>query len=637
MIREIRMTAFSTRGILLIAVGLTGLGAGGLALGENPGKKSNLDISSSATIDRLKADLFFLASPDREGRGPLTNGLEKAGDYIASRFKELGLKPLSKDGSYFQPFTVNGVVMTGPAAIEFKGPEGKTNGFLVEPGKKSNDAVVLALSAEGKFGGDLAFVGYGITMGKDGAYDDYQGINAEKKIVMILRDAPRAGRKDDGFESPNRRRTLSSLTEKIGNAQKHNAAGVIFVNDKATAGEKDPLIDFSYLATNRFGAKIPVFMISRKQADSLLKASGLGDLAQKEEAIDKDLKPQSADIKGVSVTMEAKLKRGSVIPVRNVIGVLEGSGPLADEAVVVGAHYDHVGSGGFGSLGAGRVAAIHQGADDNGSGTTAMLELAKRYAIEKDRVGRKIIFMAFSAEELGLFGSVHYCKEPLFPLEKTAAMVNLDMVGRLRPDKESKKDRMLIQGSGTSEGFEALLDRINKGYEFTTVRQKSGFGPSDHSSFASKKIPVLFLWTDVHDDYHRPTDTPDRINYDGMEKIIRFASEVIDEVSTIKEKPKFIEVKTAKQSGARQGGPKLGFRPGYAEDDKGVEVEAVNDGEPAAKAGIKGGDRIVKIDGKEIKNLEVYMEAMQGKKAGQTIKVGILRQGKAMEVNVKLD
>lgn len=632
------MTTVSTCGKQVFAIGLAVIGVSGLVFGAFPGKNSTLDISPSATKERLKTDLFYLASPEREGRGPLTNGLEKAGDYIAARFKELGLKPLAKDGSYFQPFTVGGVVMNGPSSIEFKGNDGKTTGILVEPGKTSKDATLVALSAEGKVSGELTFAGYGITMGKDGSYDDYQGINAEKKIVLILRDAPRPGRKDDGFDTPNRRRSLSSLTEKIGNAQKHNAAGVIFVNDKANAGEKDQLIDFSFLATNRFGAKIPVFMISRKQADDLLKSSGLGDLAQKEEAIDKELKPQSADIKGVSVTMEAKLKRGNVIPVRNVIGVLEGSGPLADEAVVVGAHYDHVGSGGFGSLGAGKVAAIHQGADDNGSGTTAMLELAKRYASEKDRVGRKIIFMAFSAEELGLFGSVHYCKEPLYPLEKTAAMVNLDMVGRLRPDKESKKDRMLIQGSGTSEGFESLLDRINKSYEFTTVRQKSGFGPSDHSSFASKKIPVLFLWTDVHDDYHRPTDTPDRINYDGMEKIIRFASEVIDEFSTTKEKPKFVEVKTAKQSGTRtSGGPRLGFRPGYAEDDKGVEVEGVSDGEAAAKAGIKAGDRIVKIDDKEIKNLEVYMEAMQGKKVGQTIKVGILRQGKAMELNVKLE
>ena len=288
-------------------------------------------------------------------------------------------------------------------------------------------------------------------------------------------------------------------------------------------------------------------------------------------------------------------------------------------------------------MGAGRVVAIHQGADDNGSGTTAMLELAKRFASHKDRQGRKLIFMAFSAEELGLFGSVHYCKEPLYPIEKTAAMINLDMVGRLRPDKESKKDRMLVQGSGTSEGFEALLDKINKSYDFTTVRQKSGFGPSDHSSFASKKIPVLFLWTDVHEDYHRPSDTPDKINYEGMDKIIRFGSEVIGELASVKEKPKFIEVKTARTGGTRQGGPRLGFRPGYNEDEKGVAVEGVTEGEPAAKAGIKAEDKIVKIDGKEVKNLEVYMEIMQAKKVGQTIKIGIIRKGKALELDVKLE
>ena len=621
----------------LVDIGVCQLAWLNSTLGADNDKTANLDKSTKATISRLKSDLFYLASPDREGRGPLTNGLQRAGDYIAERFKEIGLKPLAKDGTYFQPFTVGGVVMNKPSTIEFKGPDGKTKAFVVEPGKKILDATVLALSSEGKATGSLVFAGYGITMGKEGTYDDYQGLNTEKKMVMILRDAPRQGRKDDGFENANRRRTLSSLTEKIGNAQKHNAAGVIFVNDKQGAAETDTLIDFAYLATNRFGGKIPVFMISRKLADSMLIASGQAKLADKEAAIDNDLKPQSAEIKGYSVIMDAHLKRGDVIPVRNVVGVLEGSGPLADEAIVIGAHYDHVGSGGFGSMGAGRVVAIHQGADDNGSGTTAMLELAKRFASQKDRQGRKLIFMAFSAEELGLFGSVHYCKEPLYPIEKTAAMINLDMVGRLRPDKESKKDRMLVQGSGTSEGFEALLDKINKSYDFTTVRQKSGFGPSDHSSFASKKIPVLFLWTDVHEDYHRPSDTPDKINYEGMDKIIRFGSEVIGELASVKEKPKFIEVKTARTGGTRQGGPRLGFRPGYNEDEKGVAVEGVTEGEPAAKAGIKAEDKIVKIDGKEVKNLEVYMEIMQAKKVGQTIKIGIIRKGKALELDVKLE
>lgn len=621
----------------LVAFGFCQLAWLNNSLGADNDKTANLDKSTKATISRLKSDLFYLASPDREGRGPLTNGLQRAGDYIAERFKEIGLKPLAKDGTYFQPFTVGGVVMNEPSTIEFKGPDGKTKAFVVEPGKKIPDATVLALSSEGKATGSLVFAGYGITMAKEGTYDDYQGLNTEKKIVMILRDAPRQGRKDDGFENANRRRALSSLTEKIGNAQKHNAAGVIFVNDKQNAAETDTLIDFAYLATNRFGGEIPVFMISRKLADSMLIASGQAKLADKEAAIDNDLKPQSAEIKGYSVIMDAHLKRGNVIPVRNVVGVLEGSGPLAEEAIVIGAHYDHVGSGGFGSMGAGRVVAIHQGADDNGSGTTAMLELAKRFASHKDRQGRKLIFMAFSAEELGLFGSVHYCKEPLFPLEKTAAMINLDMVGRLRPDKESKKDRILVQGSGTSEGFEALLDKINKSYDFTTVRQKSGFGPSDHSSFASKKIPVLFLWTDVHEDYHRPSDTPDKINYEGMDKIIRFGSEVIGELASVKEKPKFIEVKTARTGGTRQGGPRLGFRPGYNEDEKGVAVEGVTEGEPAAKAGIKAEDKIVKIDGKEVKNLEVYMEIMQTKKVGQTIKIGIIRKGKALELDVKLE
>lgn len=612
---------------------------GTAVIAADPGPSSSLDLGSNATQARMKKNLFFLAAPEGEGRGPLTKGLDRAADHIAAQFKELGLKPLGKDGSYFQPFTTRGANFDGLSTLEFKSPNGGTTAFVFGPRLKPDDASLVGLSGSGKATGPLVFAGYGISPAKEkeGAYDDYKDLNVEKKVVMVLRDGPRANRKDDGFDTPNARRVAVSLNEKIGNAQKRNAAAIIFVNDKVSSAEKDVIPSFSHLATGNFGAKIPVFMVSRALANRLLKEGGLEGLTEKEEAIDKDLKAQSAELKGVTVTAEAKVTRGpTAIPLKNVVGVLEGSGPLADEAIVVGAHYDHVGSGGFGSLGAGRAVATHFGADDNGSGTTSMLELARRYASKKDRQGRKIIFMGFSGEELGLYGSAHYCKEPLYPLEKTAAMVNLDMVGRLRPDKESKKDRLLVQGSGTAESFEGLLDKINKTYDFTTVRQKSGFGPSDHSSFATKKVPVLFFWTDVHEDYHRPTDTPDRINYEGMDKIIRFSSEVIDHLTTVAEKPKFVEVKAA-ATPARRAGPSLGIQPDYAEEDKGVKIGAVTAGRPAEKAGMKSGDIIVKVADKEVKNLETYMEAMATKKSGETVKVGIIRAGKAMTLDVKLD
>lgn len=607
----------------------------------DPGKPTSLNLSADATKERLKENLFFLAAPESEGRGPLTKGLDRAADYIAAQFKSFGLKPLGKDGSYFQPFTTRGSNFDGVSTLEFQLPTGKTSAYVIGPRNKPADAGLLGITAAGKASGPVVFAGYGISPAqpKEGAYDDYAGLNVENKVVLVLRDAPRANREDDGFGTPNARRAAARLTEKIGTAQKLKAAAIIFVNDRVSAKDTDTLMDFSHLATNPFASKIPVLQVSRKVASQLLADGGGGSLEQREEAIDKDLKPQSVELKGISAAVDAKVKRGpTAIPLKNVVGVLEGSGPLADEAIVIGSHYDHVGSGGFGSLGGDQRAILtHFGADDNASGTTAMLELARRYSSMKGRQGRKMIFMAFSGEELGLFGSVHYCKEPLYPLEKTAAMVNLDMVGRLRPDKESKKDRLLVQGSGTAETFEALLDKINKTYEFTTVRQKSGNGPSDHSSFSNKKVPVLFFWTDVHEDYHRPTDTPDRINYAGMEKIIRFSSEVIDELATVSPRPKHVEVRVASSGTARRSGPTLGIMPDYSEENNGVKLEGVAAGKPAQKAGLKGGDRIVKIGDKEVKNLETYMEIMATKKAGETLKIGIIREGKSMVIEAKLE
>ncbi len=608
-----------------------------------PGTPIALDLGANATQDRMRKNLFYLAAPEGEGRGPLTKGLDRAADYIAAQFKELGLKPLGKDGSYFQPFTTRGANYNGPNSLEFKLPNGSTTSFTFDSKTTSEDATLVALSASGKASGPLVFAGYGIAApaDKEDGYDDYKNLNVSKKIVLVLRDAPRANRTDDGFETPAKRRNAASLNDKLATALKKEAAAVIFVNDRVGAKEKDTLPGFAHFATNPFSAKMPVFMISRKLANKLMTEGGLGTLEEKEDAIDKDLKPQSGELKGVTVSAEVHVKRGAdAIPLKNVVGVLEGSGPLADEAVVIGAHYDHVGSGGFGSLGSqSRAVLTHFGADDNGSGTTAVLELARRYAAKKDRQGRKLIFMTFSGEELGLYGSIYYCKNPLFPLDKTVAMVNLDMVGRLRPDAATKKDRLLVQGSGTAESFEALLDHLNKPYDFLTVRQKSGRGPSDHSSFADVNKPVLFFWTDVHDDYHRPTDTPDRINYAGMEKIVRFSSEVIDELSTNPEKPKYVQVTVPRATGPGRGAgtPALGIKPAYAEEDKGVKIESVADDKPAKKAGIKAGDTIVKLGDKEVKNIEVYMEIMGTKKSGETIKVGIIRDGKPINIDVKLD
>jgi hypothetical protein len=320
--------------------------------------------------------------------------------------------------------------------------------------------------------------------------------------------------------------------------------------------------------------------------------------------------------------------------------VLEGNGPLAKETIVVGAHYDHLGYGGRGSLLRDpNQKAIHNGADDNASGTTALLELARRYGAQNGRAGRRLVFIAFSAEESGLIGSAHYVKNPIVPLKDTAAMVNLDMVGRLRPDPKTGKDRVLVEGSGTAKTFEALLDDLVKKYDLTMVRQKSGYGPSDHESFYSAKpqIPVIFFWTGDHPDYHKPSDTADKINVAGMRKIVELTEDVLDHLTTVKERPEVVSLPRPTRGPGPGGGPTLGIRPGYGEDVEGVLVGGVTPGRPAAKAGIQEGDLIVEIGGRRIKNLEGYMVQLRNFRKGDTVDVAVVRGGKKVMLKVTLE
>ena len=277
--------------------------------------------------------------------------------------------------------------------------------------------------------------------------------------------------------------------------------------------------------------------VGRSVLDVLLKSSSDHGLHDLEVEIDRDLTPRSRPLTGWTADLEIKVRRS--IDVKNVVGVLDGSGPLANETVVIGAHYDHLGYGGPGSMANLKKPAIHHGADDNGSGTTMMMELARRFAQMKERQGRRLVFVAFTGEEMGLHGSLHYCKEPLFPLTDTVAMINLDMVGRLTTDSQSKKDRLTVYGTGTARSFEELLQSINKKHDLELQKRPGGSAPSDQATFSAKQIPVLFFYTGDHSDYHRPTDTVDHINFAGMERVASFVQDVVDYLAVVPEKPQY--------------------------------------------------------------------------------------------------
>jgi hypothetical protein len=592
---------------------------------------SMLSLAESAddpSIERMKKDLYFLASEECEGRGVETEGINKAANYIADQFRKIGLKAPKGDDNYFQPFAIKGAPkMSSPNSFVLRGPGIKS----LEP-EVTKAYSITGLTGTGKVSSGVVFAGYGITT-NDKKYDDYAGLDVKGKTVVVLRKSPRSEvkEKDKGFPEGD---AHSSLSSKIQNAEAHGAAAVLFINDKAAAGKLDSLMAFDYARGD--GGEIPILHLKRDLLDQML-VSEKKRIAEIEAKIDEDLKPQSFELKDWKVELETTVTRPE-IKVKNVIGVLEGKGPLANETVIIGSHYDHLGRGERGSLTKGNKD-IHYGADDNASGTTGMMELARRLAADKERQGRRIVFMAFSGEERGLLGSRHYVKEPIFPLSDTVLMINLDMIGRAQEDKDSKKEKLEIGGVGTAKGFRELLDTLNKKYDFAMKKTDTGVGPSDHASFYPKKIPVFFYFTGTHPDYHRPTDTPDRINYTAMKKIVDMAEEIAQQFRSAKDRPEYVAGQTQAFDRGGRGGPRISLRfmPGEYDDDetRGVPVGSVTEGGPGDKAGLKAGDWIVEVGGKPVKNMTGYMTAIQTAKPGEELEIIVTREGKKVTLKVK--
>jgi hypothetical protein len=584
--------------------------------------------NNEAVEARMRQDITFLASAECEGRGVETQGINKAASYIADSFKKSGLKPGGVKGDWFQPFTITlmGSRKPVPSRLSLRGPLGQE--IVLQEGK---DFLVMGPSGSGTLKLPLVFAGYGAT-GRDIKYDDYQGVDVAGKGVVILRRVPRWGNDEVPFDGKSKA-THAGLLNKLFNAQKHKAGAVLLVNDSSEPGDK--LAGPDVIPPDAYPLNMPIVHVRRGVLDPILLSSLGSGLPELEKDIDRDLKPRTAPLAGWTADVEVKILQPTAA-VKNVIGVLEGAGPLANETVVIGGHYDHLGYGGWGSLQP-SVKAIHHGADDNASGTTAVLELARRFGAMKNRQGRRLVFMAFSAEERGLLGSRHYCnKEPLFPLKDTVAMVNLDMVGRLPQDPNTGKDRLIVEGTGSAKEFDELIEKLNKKHGFQLAKRPGGTGPSDHDSFYRKDVPVFFFWNGTHKDYHRPTDTADRINVPGMRKITDLAEEVVQHLATVQERPQYVKVATKPVVVPKGKGPRLGIVPDYTDDKEGVLLEDVSPDGPAAKAGLKGGDRIVEIAGQQVRNLTGLTVIMQQQQPGSTIDVVVMRGEKKITLKVTL-
>ena len=595
------------------------------------------DDYASPAQKRLRADVSYLADDAREGRGPGTKGLDASADYIASAFKDAGLKPAPGGDGYFQPFDLPGERALGDdpsLAVTIKNDDETTLKAAFK-----GDFTPLELGGSGDPKDlPLVFVGYGITAKDEDLkldYDDYDGLDVDGKAVLMIRREPQMDSEDSPFGGK-ATTTYATFNHKIANAVKHGVKAIVMVNDgSSTKDGKDELLDFS-AAGGTGTAGFTFFMVTRDFADRALKAAGQPPLAEIEERIDADLKPRSKALDGVTIDGSVAIAKKAV-KVKNVIGVLEGAGPLADETIVVGAHYDHLGLGGLGSLALGDRS-IHNGADDNASGTAMMMEMARRLARRPDPLPRRVVFMAYSAEERGLIGSAFYVNHPLFPLEKTVAMVNFDMVGRLNPEGD-----LTVFGTGSSPGLDTLVESLAKDQDLkakNVVGTQGEFFASDHASFYMKDIPVVFFFTGTHADYHRPSDDTDLINFDGMRRIADVGELLLLDLSRRPQRPEFIKLSRGPvmASASRGSGVYLGTRPSYADvpEGGGVKLDGVNDDSPAAKGGMKGGDVVVKFAGMDVKDIEGYMAAMNGHKPGETVEIVVKRDGKDVTLKVTL-
>lgn len=605
---------------------------GGLAIGlltastwgQTP--PSDAAVSRAQLEARLREACAWLAAPEREGRGPGTAGIEQAADWVARQFAAVGLDTTVVGDVPFQRFPVTLEAKLGPAGdntAELVGPPGPDGSPTVRPLVLGTDFTPLAAGGSGPFDLPLVFGGYGITAPKEG-YDDYAPLGsagAKGAAVIVLRQEPQKDDPHSVFDG-NQASQYAALTRKVANASEHEAGGLVLCND--ASDKEDALMAFERAGDGSERRTLPVLHVRRSVIEPLITQALGRDLPALERAIDEKLEPQAAPLAGWRIRGRVAIERTETDS-RNVLAVLPGT--EGKETVVLGAHYDHLGFGGVNSAAPGETA-VHHGADDNASGTAMLVEVARILAAEGP-FPRTILFAAFSGEERGLLGSAHYTANAAVPLTDTAAMVNLDMVGRLDGDK------VVVHGTGTGAGLEALVDRLVATHGFEAAKEPGGFGPSDHSSFYARKIPVLHLFTGSHSDYHRPTDTADKLNYAGMVRLTRLVADIVKELATSPERPAYVEV--ASKMFARGGDrPYFGSIPDFGKPGKGYAITGVTKDSPAARGGLQGGDVIIRLGESAVTGLEDFDSALRKHKGGDTIPVVVLRAGAEVTLQVTL-
>jgi len=538
-----------------------------------------------------------------------------AAEYIARHFAKNGLKLLGEDG--FQYFEVVRDIELGPGnKLEFNGAQAVVN----------EDFIPFAFSENARRTGALCFAGYGFDYASDTLnWNDYAGLEIADHWVMILRGTPDPDLPASPFDAQ------ADIRRKVLEARDRSAAGVIMVSGKEF-DEADDLVSL-YYDKSQAGANLPVIHVKRELANQLLAESGK-TIEELEAEMIANRQPASFNLPA-TITIETEVIQRKATT-QNVAALLRGRDPvLRDEVIVIGAHYDHLGMGGPNS--GSRVPdtlAVHNGADDNASGVAAILELAEQFAHGGTRPARSLLFLAFGAEEMGLIGSKYFTANPLVEKSRITAMVNFDMVGRMDPETKV----LTIGGSGTAAGMEQRLRSLVSTTSIDLLLDPQGYGPSDHAAFYMEDIPVLFFFAGINQDYHTPRDDFEMINLSGERLISEYAYLVISDLASDPASLAFQEAgPKGPPRGGRRGKVTMGIVPDFTSiESRGLRVDGVIPGRPAAVGGMLEGDIIVSLDGKPVKDIYDYMYRMGDLKAGQRVNVDVLRGEKVVILIVEL-
>lgn len=526
------------------------------------------------SVQLLQQHVNYLADDKLEGRLTGTAGERLALEYISAQFKKAGLRPAGVEG-YLQPFEfTQSITATEKTSLKINGEELK------------RDEEYYPLSCSGSAGitADSYYAGFGIHAPGLG-HDDYNGHgDRQGKIFIIDISSP------DGLHPHSKYVDHTSISKKVETAIQYGAAGVVFINNDPAAENPSPK-----LSSKITPYSIPVVFCNKKINYT---------------AVDE-----------ISLTVELKKNTATG---HNVLGYIDNKAPYT---IVIGAHYDHLGYGDEDhSLYRGEPA-VHNGADDNASGTSALIELA-RFLKKSKWKNNNYLFMAFSGEELGLLGSGFFTKSELFGKYQFNYMLNMDMVGRLDTDKV-----MIVNGTGTSPVWNALLPEIQVG-GIRIKTTEGGIGPSDQTSFYLRDVPVLHFFSGTHADYHKPSDDAEKINYKGMQDISDYILTLVGKLNE-KGKLEFTKTKETEQGKVSAFKVTLGVVPDYAYEGEGLRIDGVTDGKPAAIAGLQAGDIIIQLGNEKIKDIYAYMNALGKFTKGEEVDVIFLRNGTEQKLKVK--